>query len=588
MARADLHVHSKYSMDGDEWALKALGVRESYSEPEDVYKAAKLAKMDFVVLTDHNTIEGALKLASRHLLDTIVGCEFSVFFPENGYKAHLLVYGLDQARFEELLRLRSDIYAVREYLRSEDLAYSVAHATLDVNGKLSPEILEKLILLFDVFENVNGAHSASHNCGWEDLLERLTPRDLERLSQKHGIKPLNENSWSKGLTGGSDDHAGLLIGQTFTVAPCSTKDEVLRCLKNKQTFGCGRHHDPKAMMLSLMLIGGRALSDLTGAKGPAIVLKEIERVISGFPSSRRWILDLVSRVLRLKRGIFSGVFGEMMAEVLRHFRENPGLTVDQRVEVVYGRLSGAVDRIIRRVTRAVNQDRRGKQGMAWLKKGLMMSAFFGAPLFASFKVLYRGRDLSGRVRLGEEGLETVKGPVSRRVLWFSDLIRRSKDLISFNDAWNFPESVRVRAAVCTNARRFPSSFAGLRIPLAGFLRGKVLGQFSVRIPSLLEGLSRIEAWAPDEIVIETPGPMGVMGLAAARLLNVKCFRAFTVESCLSGLRGKDAEEKEMYAGYLKIFSDLTVGPYPGARSALRSTDLSAGRRASEPESLECV
>ena len=278
----------------------------------------------------------------------------------------------------------------------------------------------------------------------------------------------------------------------------------------------------------------------------------------------------------------------MMAEVLRHFRKNPGLTVDQRVEVVYGRLSGAVDRIIRRVTRAVNQDRRGKQGMAWLKKGLMMSAFFGAPLFASFKVLYRGRDLSGRVRLGEEGLETVKGPVSRRVLWFSDLIRRSRDLESFNEAWDFPDGIRVRAAVCTNARRFPGSFAGLKIPLAGFLRRKILGRFPSQIPSLLEGLSRIEAWAPDEIVIETPGPMGLMGLAAARLLNVKCFCAFTAESCLSGLRGKDTEEKEMYAGYLKIFSDLTDGPYSGARSLLRAGSFASGQHASEPESLECV
>ncbi len=588
MARSDLHVHSKYSMDGDEWALKALGVRESYSEPEDIYRAAKLAKMDFVALTDHNTIEGALKLAFRHPEDTIVGCEFSVFFPENGYKAHLLVYDLDRPRFEELMRLRSDIYAMREYLRTEGLAYSVAHATLDVNGKLSPEILEKLILLFDVFENVNGAHSASHNCGWEDLLERLTPRDLERFSEKHGIRPLNENSWSKGLTGGSDDHAGLFIGQSFTVAPCRTKEEFLRCLKNKQTFGFGRHHDPKAMMLSLMLIGGRALSDLTDAAGPAIVLKEIGRAISGFPSSRRWILDLVSRVLRLKRGIFSGVFGGVMAEVLRYFRENPRLTVDQRIEVVYGRLSGAVDRIIRRVTRAANQGRRGKQGMAWLKKGLMMSAFFGAPLFASFKVLYRGRDLSGRVRLGDEGLETVKGPISRRVLWFSDLIHRSKDLKAFNDAWNFPVSVRVRAAVCTNARRFPGSFAGLKIPMAGFFRGKVLGRLPARIPSLLEGLSRIEAWAPDEIVIETPGPIGLMGLAAARLLNVRCLCAFTAESCLSGLRGKGTEENEIFGRYLKIFSDLTDGPFPGARSSLKARDFASSQRASEPESLECV
>ena len=587
MARADLHVHSKYSMDGDEWALKALGVRESYSEVEDIYRAAKLAKMDFVAITDHNTIDGALKLALRHPHDTIVGCEFSVFFPETGYKAHLLVYDLDRARFENIMRLRHDIYAVREYLRTENLAHSVAHATLDVNGKLSPEILEKLILLFDVFESVNGAHSAAHNRGWEDLLERLIPGDLERLSEKHGIRPLNENSWSKGLTGGSDDHAGLFIGQTFTVSPCRTRDEFIQCLKDKKTFGFGRHHDPKAMTLSLMLIGGRALCDLTGAMGPAIALKEIGRAISGFPSSRRWILDIIARFLRLKRGLFSSVFGRVLAEVLQCFREKPELTVDQRIHIVYGRLSGAVDLIIRSMTRSVNWDHRAKQGMAWLKKGLMMSAFFGAPLFASFKVLYRGRDLSGRVRLGEEGLEKVKGPVSRRVLWFSELICRSKDPEVLTGAWHFPEGVKVRAAVCTNARRFPGTSTGLKLGVAGFLRGKLL-RVPLRIPALLEGLSKIEEWAPDEIVIETPGPMGLLGLAAARLLNVKCYRVFTPEACFVGLRDKNAAENEMLTGYFKTFSDLTDGPYPGARSSLRSRDFSVKRRASETESLECV
>ena len=54
MARADLHVHSKYSMDGDEWTLKALGVRESYTELDAIYRAAKSRKMDFVTVTDHN------------------------------------------------------------------------------------------------------------------------------------------------------------------------------------------------------------------------------------------------------------------------------------------------------------------------------------------------------------------------------------------------------------------------------------------------------------------------------------------------------------------------------------------------------
>jgi hypothetical protein len=49
MARADLYAHSKYSMDRDEWALKALGVCESFAGSGDICKSTKLAQLDFVV-----------------------------------------------------------------------------------------------------------------------------------------------------------------------------------------------------------------------------------------------------------------------------------------------------------------------------------------------------------------------------------------------------------------------------------------------------------------------------------------------------------------------------------------------------------
>jgi len=218
MPRADLHVHSRYSDHPSEWFLQRLGTAESYTDPETVYQQAKARGMDFVALTDHNCITGALELAERHP-DVIVGSEFTTYFPGDGCKVHLLVWGLNEAQFDVLQEIRTDIHRVRDYVRDQGLAHSVAHATFAVNDRLTSDHLEQLVLLFDVFEVVNGGRTCQQNTQWRLMLEHLTPAMMAQLSHKHRIEPFSDRSWVKGMTGGSDDHAGLLIGQAWTEVP---------------------------------------------------------------------------------------------------------------------------------------------------------------------------------------------------------------------------------------------------------------------------------------------------------------------------------------------------------------------------------
>ena len=60
--RVDLHLHSRASGSATNVWVKGLGdergVRESYTLPEESYRMAKRAGMDFVTLTDHETIGG--------------------------------------------------------------------------------------------------------------------------------------------------------------------------------------------------------------------------------------------------------------------------------------------------------------------------------------------------------------------------------------------------------------------------------------------------------------------------------------------------------------------------------------------------
>jgi glycosyltransferase involved in cell wall biosynthesis len=58
-SRADLHVHSEASQESRLGVQRSLGLPECATPSEEAYELAKRRGMDFVTLTDHDTIAGA-------------------------------------------------------------------------------------------------------------------------------------------------------------------------------------------------------------------------------------------------------------------------------------------------------------------------------------------------------------------------------------------------------------------------------------------------------------------------------------------------------------------------------------------------
>ena len=561
MARADLHLHSKYSLDGDEWTLKALGVRESYTELEHIYRVAKFKKMDFVTVTDHNSIEGALRLAHKYPDEAFVSCEFSVVFPENHCKVHILVFDLTEKQFAKLQGLRSNIYVFRDYIRAERLAYSVAHATLSVNRKIDRDGLEKLILLFDVFESVNGTHATRHNQEWTEAIEHLTHEDIERLHAKHRIEPFSEDSWIKGLTGGSDDHAGLFIGDTFTVASGRTKQDFLQSLRDKKTFGFGRNHDYKSMALSFILIGGHVYGDLAGKKSPAFISREIGGMLR-WNKSHGGLLRVLSFFLVRSPRSFHKVLGKFFSGIFRGYASNSSLSSVQRIDLVYKQLTVLLDEIVRNMIQALGP-KQGRAGKArWLKKGIIATTFLGAPFFAALRLLNHNKRLLEDLEFHEE-CPARSAKIPERSLWFSDAVRSLRDLEEFRSKRNLARGQSVRVAVCSRPRRPLGCSGALDLPMIGLLRRRFFGCFSLRIPSVLGALSVIEKWNPDRIVIDTPGPIGLLGFIAARMLDVKCLVTFSPEVSRADLPDTEDGTFEAVEKYLKYLCNLADGEYRG-------------------------
>jgi hypothetical protein len=215
--KVDLHVHSKYSDRPSEWLLRRIGAPESFVEPSHIYARARERGMRFVTVSDHNRVDGALDIA--HLPGTFISSEITTYFPEDGCKIHCLVSGISEAQFRDIQQVRDNIYEFQSYLRREDIVYSVAHPLFRVNDQLTIEHLEKLILLFNRFEGINGTRDP-RACELSTLvLSHLTPEMIFEMSDRHDLAPWGDEPWKKTFTGGSDDHSGVYIASAYTVTP---------------------------------------------------------------------------------------------------------------------------------------------------------------------------------------------------------------------------------------------------------------------------------------------------------------------------------------------------------------------------------
>src|SRR5918992_1435934 len=133
--RIDLHCHSDASNRAAEAALNAINCPECYSDPDEVYAQAKRRGMDFVTITDHDSIDGVLRIACRYG-DVLVGEELTCWFPEDDCKMHVLVYGITRTDHDRLQSLAQDIYAVAEYVERNGIAHAVAHPIYRQNERL--------------------------------------------------------------------------------------------------------------------------------------------------------------------------------------------------------------------------------------------------------------------------------------------------------------------------------------------------------------------------------------------------------------------------------------------------------------------
>lgn len=162
--KVDLHCHTTFSDETLRW-LPGL-VYKPTDTPEQVYALAKARGMDFVTITDHDTIDGCKALLDRFgpLPDFFVGEEISAAFPDDGTIVHINVFDHTEAQHREAQRLRGNIFELTAYLRGIGKLFVLNHMTwTEQHRVLSRAQLDAVLDIFDVFEGVNGGRTAAHN-----------------------------------------------------------------------------------------------------------------------------------------------------------------------------------------------------------------------------------------------------------------------------------------------------------------------------------------------------------------------------------------------------------------------------------------
>jgi glycosyltransferase involved in cell wall biosynthesis/predicted metal-dependent phosphoesterase TrpH len=272
-SRVDMHCHSTASQLSRLGVQRSLGLPECATPPEEVYALAKQREMAFVTITDHDTIDGCLELAGRP--DCFVSEELTARFAGEPQAVHILCYGIDPGDHEWLQAHAGDVEACATYLHEGEIVCALAHPFYNVAAPLIRRHRRRLAELFQIWEVRNGSRAAELNMPAVVYVE---------------------TNGSTGI-GGSDDHAGVDIGRTYTEVPAaSTPEEFLSRMRRGEATAGGEQGSAAKWAHAAMALATRALvlngtcrrSEATmgtqeaarpGGPDPATVLKIAQRVV---------------------------------------------------------------------------------------------------------------------------------------------------------------------------------------------------------------------------------------------------------------------------------------------------------------------
>lgn len=217
--RIDLHCHDHHSDKPDERLGRMLGVPETWVATDDLLATLRSNGTDLVTVTNHNDARSCWELLDRGQ-DVLPGAEFSCTLPDFEIGIHVLAYGFTPSQEAKLASYRKDVYRFVDYCNEHNLVTVLAHPLQFHSPKGLPpmEVMDRLGLLFERFEVVNGQRDAWQNVLTAAWVEGMDEEEIHAMARraKQPVDLFARNPYSKRMTGGSDDHMAMYAGSTGT------------------------------------------------------------------------------------------------------------------------------------------------------------------------------------------------------------------------------------------------------------------------------------------------------------------------------------------------------------------------------------
>src|SRR5216117_2843685 len=539
MSRCDLHIHSRHSARSEEWLFRRFDFPDSYSDPKQLYDELLKRGMDYVTLTDHDSINGCLEIA--HLPRTFIGEQVTTYFPQDGCKLHILVWGISEQQHRDIESVRENIFDLQRYLQSAQITHAVAHPLYSVNGKLEASHLEQLILLFKHFEGINGLRDALLSDLAQALFEQLTPDKIDAFANRHNLAPTHAEPWKKVLVGGSDDHGGQFAAFAFTETPSARSAE--RFLEFIRVGDCtARGHGGTPLILSHGFYNtvGCFIQDRFQEKlGPGAAL--LEKMFSRFMEGRAPTeFTLREKMEFIVQGVVSGKIFEFVKPAnVSLWKELSGYFARPEVKAKLAAQLDGVSEPERRTFLMANMVaeqlafRFFKKFVQQISSGNMVESMQALSAILPILVIltpyiYGFHSQAPSRKWLREVFKQLSGNIpaalhNRKRAWFTDTLEDVNGVATTIRKMTAAGAASGKELIVVTSR---SELTIDEIPIENF---KPIGEFELpeyelqklSFPPILQMLDYIQRERFTEVIISTPGPIGLTALLAAKMLNLQ-------------------------------------------------------------------
>ena len=539
MSRCDLHIHSRHSARSEEWLFRRFDFPDSYSDPKQLHKQLRKRGMDYVTITDHDSIDGCLEIA--HLPRTFISKQVTTYFPHDACKLHILVWGISEQQHRDIEGVRENIFDLQRYLQRAQIAHAVAHPLYSVNGKLEATHLEQLILLFKHFEGVNGLRDTLLSDLAQILFKQLTPEQIDVFANRHGVAPTHAEPWRKILVGGSDDHGGQFGASAFTETPAAkSAEEFLKSVRNGNCTPRGQGGTPLILSHGFYNTVACFIQDRFHEKlGPSGAL--LEKMFSRFMEGRAPTeFTLREKMEFIVQGVLSGkIFDFAKPANVSMWKELSGYFARPEVKT---KLAAQLDKVSEPERRTFLMANMVAEQLAFrffnkfvqqLSSGNMVESVQALSAIAPILVIltpyiYGFHSQAPSRKWLRTLFKELTGEIpvalqNHKRAWFTDTLEDVNGVATTICKMTAAGAAAGKELVVVASR---SNLQLSDIPIKNF---PPIGEFELpeyelqklSFPPILQMLDYVQRERFTEIIISTPGPVGLTALLAAKMLNLQ-------------------------------------------------------------------